>query len=374
VKRIVLAGGGHSHLEVLRAFGRAPVPGVELVLVSPHRWAPYSGMLPGLIAGHYAFEAAHVDLERLARFAGARFLPALVDALDPAGAVTLADGARLEFDFASLDIGSTPGASGIPGASEHAVAVKPVARFLDAWGQAVKRARSGALQRAAVVGGGAAGVELALAMQHRIAVASGRPDAVRWALVTDAEVLLPLHCARARSILERVLRARGVVVYRGRPATRVDSDGVVVAGGARIEADLVVWATGAAASPRLAASGLAVDERGFVAVDETLRSVSHPRVFAAGDCATILDHPRPKSGVYAVRQGPPLATNLRRALAGEPMVRYVPQAGALALISTGDRYAVATRGAWAVEGRWVWRWKDWIDRRFVARYAALPAR
>lgn len=372
MKRILLVGGGHSHIEVLRRFGRAPAPGVELVLVSPHRWTPYSGMLPGLVAGHYTFDAAHIDLERVARFARARFLPTIATALDPPGrTATLADGARLEFDLVSLDVGSAPATAGIPGAREHALGVKPVDAFLGAWDAFLERARTGELKRAVVVGGGAAGIEMVLAMQHRVAGVTGRPDAVEWQLVTDVDVLLPAHNERVRRIFRRILALREVEVHLSSRVVRVERGTVFAANGYRVAGDAVVWATGAAASPRFAASGLAVDDRGFVAVDETLRSTSHPHVFAAGDCATMVGHPRPKSGVYAVRQGPPLARNLRAAAAGRALERYVPQVEALALISTGDRYAVATRGGWALEGRWVWRWKDRIDRRFMRRYAAL---
>jgi selenide,water dikinase len=372
VKRIVLLGGGHSHVEVLRRLGLAPIAGVELVLVSPHRWTPYSGMLPGLVAGHYTFEDAHIDLERVARFAGARFLPTIATGLDPAAsAVTLADGTILECDFVSLDVGSTPATAGIPGASVHTLGVKPVDVFLRAWGALIERARGGALKRAVVVGGGAAGIELTLAMQHRIAVATGCRNAVEWQLVTDVDVLLPAHNARVRRIFRRILTEREIEVHLSSRVARVEPGTVFAANGFRVAGDVILWATGAAASPRFAASGLAVDDRGFVAVDETLRSLSHPNVFAAGDCATMVGHPRPKSGVYAVRQGPPLAQNLRAAVAGRPLERYVPQARSLALISTGDRYAIASRDGWTLEGGWVWRWKDWIDRRFMRRYAAL---
>lgn len=372
MKRIVLVGGGHTHVEVLRRFGLAPLAGVEVVLVSPHKWTPYSGMLPGLVAGHYAFEETHIDLERVARFAGARFLPTLVTGLDPAGrAGRLADGTALEFDLVSLDVGSTPATAGIPGAAAYAIGMKPVDAFLRTWEGVIERARSGAVKRAVVVGGGAAGIEMVLAMQHRLAAATGRPDAVEWQLVTDVDDLLPFHNARARRIIDRVLAERGVEVHRSSRVARVEPGVVWAAGGSRVAGDVIVWSTGAAASPWLARSGLAVDALGFVAVDERLRSTSHPHVFAAGDCATMLGHPRPKSGVYAVRQGPPLAANLRAAIEGCPLERYLPQERALALISTGDRYAVASRGAWALEGRWVWRWKDWIDRGFMRRYASL---
>ncbi|HTO47286.1 MAG TPA: FAD-dependent oxidoreductase [Burkholderiales bacterium] len=372
MKRLLLVGGGHAHVEVLRRFGRAPLRDVELVLVSPHRLTPYSGMLPGLVAGDYEHAAVHIDLERAARFARARFLQTLAAGIDTHRRVaTLANGASLEFDLVSLDVGSTPATAGVPGAAEHAIGVKPVDRFLQLWDNWCERARTGTLRRLLVVGGGAAGVETILAMHARLARETGRPDAVACALATDADQLLPMHPARVQDLLGRVLARRGIRLHLATPAVRIEPGAMTAADGSRIAADAIVWTTGAAAPPWLRGLGVALDAGGFVAVNESLQSISEERVFAAGDCATMIEHPRPRAGVYAVRQGPPLAANLRAALEGRPLARYVPQAHALAIISTGDGRAVAARAGWAVEGAWVWRWKDWIDRRFVARYAAL---
>ena len=372
MKRLLLVGGGHAHVEVLRRFGRAPLPDVELVLVSPHRLTPYSGMLPGLVAGQYEHAAGHIDLERVARFARARFLRTLAAGIDAHRRVaTLADGGSLEFDLLSLDVGSVPATAGIPGAAEHAVGVKPVDHFLHAWGDWRERARTGALRRLLVVGGGAGGVETILAMHARLARETGRPDAVACALATDVDRLLPMHPPRVQDLLGRALARRGIVVHLGMPAARIEPGAMVAANGTRIAADAIVWTTGAAAPPWLRSLGVALDAAGFVAVNETLGSISDERVFAAGDCATMIGHPRPRAGVFAVRQGPPLAANLRAALEGRPLAHYVPQERALSIISTGDGRAVAARGGWTAEGAWVWRWKDWIDRRFVARYAAL---
>ena len=372
MKRLLLVGGGHTHVEVLRRFGRAPVPGVELVLVSPHRLTPYSGMLPGLVAGTYEHAAVHIDLERVTRFARSRFLQTLVAGIDPQRRVaTLADGGSLEFDLVSLDVGSAPATAGVPGAAEHAVGVKPVDRFLQAWDGWCERVRNGALRRLLVVGGGAGGVETILAMHERLARETGRPDAVACALATDVDRLLPMHPARAQDLVGRALARRGIEVHLGMPAARVEPGAMIAADGSRLAADAIVWTTGAAAPPWLRQLGVALDPAGFVAVNECLQSISNERVFAAGDCATMVGHPRPRAGVYAVRQGPPLAANLRAALEGRPLARYVPQARALSIISTADGRAVAVRGDWAAEGAWVWRWKDWIDRRFIRRYAAL---
>jgi selenide,water dikinase len=215
------------------------------------------------------------------------------------------------------------------------------------------------------VGGGAGGVELTLAMQHHMRQAGAQ---AAFCVVTDTDAILPGHAAGVRRRLERVMRTRGVAHHVRSRVSEIDAGLARLADGTVIPADYVVWATGASAPAWLREAGLAIDSRGFVLVGETLQSRSHPEVFAAGDVATVERHPRPKSGVYAVRQGPPLAENLGRTLAGTRPERYLPQRVALALISTGDRHAIASWGPLSWEGDWVWRWKDRIDRRFMAQY------
>ncbi|MCC7326902.1 MAG: FAD-dependent oxidoreductase [Burkholderiales bacterium] len=373
-QRIILVGGGHSHVEVLRRFALRRDPMVALTLVSPDPSTAYSGMLPGLVAGHYTREQAHIALAPLATWAGARFVIDRIVGVDlDARIAALASGERVAFDLLSIDVGSAPDTS-VPGARVFTIPVKPVAAFLAQWAQMEARAADGTLRGIAIVGGGAGGVELALAMQHRFSATLGTA-APRLALITDSSSILPHHPAAVRRKLGRVLVARGVVLHLSSGAIAVEAGAVVVTLGRRVAADYIVWATGAAAPRWLAGTGLACDERGFVSVDDHLRSTSHAFVFAAGDCASQVGRPRPKSGVFAVRQGPPLAANLRRSAHGRPLRRFVPQRQALALISIGDRHALATRGPFTVEGAWVWRWKDWIDRRFMAKYvvpAALP--
>jgi selenide,water dikinase len=209
-------------------------------------------------------------------------------------------------------------------------------------------------------------------MQHRLQqlLADAAP---RFALITDQAQLLPEHAPRVRARFGQLLVARGVLLHLSSGAIAVEPRAVIATHHRRIAVDRIVWVTSAASQPWVAASGLACDQRGFAQVDNALRSTSHAFVFATGDCATQVRYPRPKSGVFAVRQGPPLADNLRKALHNTPPARYTPQRHALALISTGGRHAVASRGPFAVEGDWVWRWKDRIDRAFVARYNAPTA-
>src|SRR6516162_3803169 len=367
---LVLAGGGHAHVRVLKGFGMRPVPGVRVTLITRDVETPYSGMLPGYVAGHYSFEECHIDLGRLARFAGARLIRDEAIGLDRTGRfVRCCAHPPIRWDLLSIDIGSAPRAEDVPGAAEHTIAVKPIARFARRWEALLVRATRMPRLRLTVVGGGAAGVELALSAQHRLAGLC--EDAVEVTLVTR-EALLPSHNTRVRRLFERILAERGVAVLTGRAVVRVEPGMLICSDGTHIAFDEALWVTEAGAAPWLAETGLPLTADGFIAIDETLRSTGDPSIFATGDVATMIAHPREKAGVYAVRQGPPLAANLRRALAGKPVRRAVPQHRGLALIGTGDRHAVASRGPLAAYGASLWQLKDWIDRRWMRRYRELP--
>jgi selenide,water dikinase len=367
---LVLVGGGHAHVHVLKRFGMRPMPGVRLTLVTRDVETPYSGMLPGYVAGHYSFAECHIDLIRLARFAGARLIHDEAIGLDRVGRRVLCrDHPPIRYDFLSLDIGSTPRLDDVPGATEYTVSVKPIAQFGARWEALLERARDLDRLRLAIVGGGAGGVELALSAQHRLAgLLTAKPEVT---LVTR-EGLLPSHNPWVRRLFACILAERGIRVFTGNPVVRVEPGCLILADGAEIGFDEALWVTEAAGAPWLAETGLPLDERGFVVIDKTYRSPADGAVFAAGDIAAMPAHPREKAGVYAVRAGPPLAANLRRALAGRSLRRAVPQRQALALIGTGDARAVASRGPFAASGRSLWHLKDWIDRRWMRRYTELP--
>ena len=368
MKKLVLLGGGHAHVEVLRQFGQRQMNGVEITRISPDRHTPYSGMLPGLVAGHYSFGECHIDLEPLARYAGARFLQTSAGAIDPLRrTVTLADGVVLGYDVVSIDVGSTPPEHDIAGAPEHVIPVKPVKDFLDAWEVLIARIRAGEVRSIAMVGGGAAGVEMLLAMQHRVAQIQVL-HAMRFVLVTDTPQLLANHARGVRATLSHSLARKNVEVRCATRIARVEAKTLIAESSERIAADAIFLATGAAAPHWLVASGLTINDKKFIKINKHLQSASHAEVFAAGDCATIEGKVYPKSGVYAVRQGPPLAENLRRYLLDEPLVEYTPQPRTLALISTGEQHAIASWSAFSFHGNWVWRWKDNIDRAFMAKY------
>ncbi len=378
VKDLVLIGGGHTHVAVLKRFGMRPVAGVRLTLITRDVHTPYSGMLPGLVAGHYNFDDAHIDLAPLSRFAGARLYHAAAVGLDLDRRQVICDGRPpVPYDLLSINIGSTPSLCEVPGAEAVVVPVKPISSFVARWERfRVRVASARGPVRVGVVGVGAGGVELTLAVQfalHRMLEEAGRPtDALEFHLFGAGATILPTHNRGMRRRLERVLRERGVRVHLAQAVTAVSDGQVTRADGTTVALDEILWVTQAGAAPWLREAGLDVDAGGFVRVDDTLQSTSHAGVFAAGDVAAVVNHPREKAGVFAVRQGPPLADNLRRVLLGRSPRPFRPQRRFLTLVSTGGRHAVGARGPWSFEGAVIWRWKDWIDRRFMSKYRDLP--
>ncbi len=378
-KEIVLIGGGHAHVAVLRSFGMRPIPGVRLTLISPDYDTPYSGMLPGFLAGHYSFSESHINLIPLCQFAGAQFYRDSVVGLDLQKKKILCQNRpEISFDFLSIDTGSTPTMDSVPGAKEFGIPVKPVKRFLERWHEIEQSIKTGGNPSSdfTIVGGGAGGVELTLSLHHRLqewrkSQKSNKPS-FSFTLVTASQEILSTHNEHVRQSYSKVLHERSIALKRGFRVNRVEQGKIYDTEGNSHPFDHLLWVTHASAPSWLKEAGLETDDRGFIAVNDRLQSVSHPFVFAAGDVATMLRHPRPKSGVYAVRQGPPLTQNLRHSVHGEALGSYRPQERFLSLISTGDQYAIASKGNFTVQGKWVWKWKDQIDRRFMRRYQELP--
>lgn len=378
IKDVVLVGAGHAHVQVLRRFGMRPLPGVRLTLISRELHTPYSGMLPGLIAGHYGFDEAHIDTAPLARLAGARLYGDEVIGLDLARRLVLCrQRPPVPYDILSLDIGSRPNTGAVPGAAEHAIPVKPIDGFLARFEALRARILAGRSRRVLVVGGGAGGVELSFALAHRLrrdlAAAGGEPHALDLALVAGATGLLPGFPRAFRDQFVAELTRQGITLHAGARVRAVEPGGVLLDGGrGRIDADEILWTTEAAPAAWLGETGLALDAQGFIRVDATLRALGRDDVFAAGDTIAFEPRPIPRSGVYSVRAGPVLAANIRASLTGRPLRRYRPQSDALYIVSAGGRHAIATRNGLTLGGGWVWRWKDWIDRRFMRRFNELP--
>jgi selenide, water dikinase len=374
-RRLVLLGIGHTNAHVVRTWRSQPIDGVRLVCVSDSPVATYSGMLPGTLAGQYARGQMEIDLARLAASAGAELVVGEVSGLDPQRRQLLfRDRAPLSFEVLSIGIGSVPSFEGVSvGGGARIVAIKPMQTFLDRLDAQLRQAsarRAPRPVRIVVVGGGAGGVEVAMCLPAHLRLLYG--DAARHELTVVAgdDHLLP---GSSRGLVRRVSRLfarRGVRVLTGTRVTSVYDGTVAAADGQSVQAEVVIWATGAAPPPVLAHFGLPLDDRGFVLTTDTLQTTSGAPVFAVGDAGSIAGTRVPKAGVYAVRQAPVLWENLRRTLAGAPLERYRPQRGFLKLMNSGDGRAVGEWKGLSFEGRWAWRLKDVIDRRFIAAYQA----
>jgi selenide,water dikinase len=367
VQDILLIGGGHAHALVLRMWGMNPLPGARLTVVNPGPIAPYTGMLPGAIAGHYAKRDMMLDLVRLARFAGARLVLDRVVALDRAERTArLASGRVLAWDVASLDIGIASDLPDVPGYADHGVSAKPLGAYAERWEEFVATAPE--VPRVTIIGGGVGGVELALASAHRL-LHMGRSPQVT--VVERATHLLPGVAEATRATLRRALRDHAVSLCLGVTASRIGAREVELSDGLVLASDFTLSVAGARPQAWLHDSGLDLHD-GFVTVSPSLQS-SDPAIFAAGDCAHLAFAPRPKAGVFAVREAPVLFHNLRAAVSGGQMRAYRPQRDYLKLISLGGQRAVADKFGLRAGGGWLWRLKDRIDRRFMEKFEDFPA-
>ncbi|MEB3312918.1 MAG: selenide, water dikinase SelD [Cyanobacteriota bacterium] len=383
---LVLLGGGHSHALVLRQLGMVELPGVRITLISDRMETPYSGMLPAHIAGRYSLDQSHIDLRPLTRFANCRlYLDQVIGVDTERQQVLCAHHPPVAFDLLSIDTGSTPATVEVPGAREYSIPAKPVPELLQGWHRLLQavQAHPGQSWTLAVVGGGVGGVELVLNMQdrlhHLLADLGQPPDRLTLHLFHRGQALAPDRHPLVRQRLGRILQRRGIQVHLGEAVVQLDrpdpAGPVQIEGqsGRVLRCDRVFWVTSAAAPAWLQGSGLALDDQGFIQVGDTLQTLSHPNVFATGDVATMVHHPRPKAGVFAVRQGKPLYHNLLRFLQHQPLQPFHPQRQFLTLIDLGYGRTLAARGPWSWESALCRRWKDRIDQRFMARLREFPA-
>jgi pyridine nucleotide-disulfide oxidoreductase family protein len=377
MQNLVLIGGGHSHAIALRLLGLNlgldPLSQVKIILITDVLEAPYSGMLPAHIAGFYSHRSCHINLSNLAKFANADLILDRAVGLDLKNqVVTCQNHAPIRFDWLSIDIGSTPAANLIEGA-EFTMPVKPVPQFLEYWQNFLESLKTSDLHsvqkiKISIVGGGTGGVELALNMQAR----------------TGCEIHL---CHRQLSLMSgyptnigkyfsRLLEKRGINLHLNQTVNKVTKNlstskqVIHCESGLTIPCDRIFWVTNATAPKWIKYSGLQTDSQGFIEVDRTLRSLSHPHIFATGDIATIKNCPRPKAGVFAVRQGKPLYENLKRTINGKPLLAFYPQKHYLSLVGTGNGRAIAVRGnIYIGASKFLWLWKDCIDRKFMRQFS-----
>ena len=361
---LVLIGGGHTHALVLRKWGMNPLPGARVTVINPGPTAPYSGMLPGYVAGHYERWELDIDLVKLARFAGARVILGAVEGIDTdMRVVRVAGRPPVAFDVASVNVGITSDMPTMPGFAEFAVPAKPLGPFAARWAEYLNGTGTASV---AVIGGGVAGVELVMAMAHALR------ERGRKAQVTliDSATALAATGAKAAATIRQSLDALGVELIEQTGISRVAQDHIALEDGSQIPATFVTGAAGARPYDWIEQTGLEL-ESGFIRVNPYLRS-SNPMIFAAGDCAHLSENPRPKAGVYAVREAPILLNNLRAALGSGHMRRYVPQKDYLKLISLGGKSALAERLGTSFSGPVMWKWKNHIDQKFMNKFRDLP--
>ena len=361
---LVLIGGGHTHALVLRMWGMNPLAGVRVTVIDPVPATAYSGMLPGFVAGHYQRKELDIDLVKLCRFAGARLITAPAQSIDlETKQINVPGRVPVAFDVASIDVGITSAMPDMTGFREHAVPAKPLGPFADAWTAHLNQPNPGPV---AIIGGGVAGCELTMAMAHALQ-AKGAKTAVH--LIERGHVLSASSDA-TRSKIRKAIAELGAEIHENAQITEI-TDGVIkFAGGQDIAADFITGAAGARPYDWLQQTGLALHD-GFIAVNQHLQS-SDPAIFATGDCAHMTRSPRPKAGVFAVRQAPVLFQNLRAALGTGKWADYSPQKDYLKLVSLGGKTALAEKFGHTLTGPTLWRWKNWIDQKFMQKFQELP--
>ncbi len=368
-KDLVLVGGGHTHALVLRKWAMNPLPGVRITLISPQALTPYSGMLPGLIAGHYSFEQTHIDLVKLSLWANIRFIQDSVTAIDAASnTLELKNRPAIEFDVVSIDIGSTPNQS-IEGSAEYTTPVKPISEFYQRWNQIQKHAQQQKIKSLAVVGGGAGSVEVIMAIAFKLKQFNA---SIQYHLITAADDILPGY---NRTVIKRVkqqLKKYHIGIHSSTRVARLGENTIYCQNADSILADEIIWCTQAAGSTWLRQSQIECDDAGFMKVRQTLQSLCYEHIFAAGDIANMVANPRPKAGVYAVRQADTLLHNLRAVLLNQSLVEYTPQDGFLSLLALGEKRATGSKSLLSFSGDWVWRWKSSIDNKFMHQFHQLP--
>ncbi|SEM94592.1 selenophosphate synthase [Pseudorhodobacter antarcticus] len=364
---ILLIGGGHAHALLLRAWGMAPQAGARITVVNPGPVAPYTGMLPGHIAGHYTRAEMMIDLVRLARFAGARIIMGRAIAMDrSAKTVELENGRHLRYDVASVDIGIASTLPNVAGFTDHALAAKPLGGYAQGWDDFLAHAPQS--PNIVIIGAGVGGAELAMASAHRLRQSGRTPNIT---VLERGDTALPLLGQGARHALLAGLARHNVTVVLNAEPAQITAISVTISGGHTLPSDFTLSVAGAQPQTWLANTDLDL-HHGFITVSPTLQS-SDPHIFAVGDCAHLAHAPRPKAGVFAVRQAPILLYNLRASLSGAALRPYHPQRDYLKLISMGQQRAVADKLGLRLEGAVLWRWKDRIDRTFMAKFATYPA-
>ncbi|MBF0265544.1 MAG: selenide, water dikinase SelD [Gammaproteobacteria bacterium] len=371
---LVFAGGGHSHAIALKMFAMNPIAGVRITLISENVDTPYSGMLPGLLAGHFNFDQCHIDLRHLCEAADVNFIQGKVVSVDPLdNKVYLVNRPAIHFDVLSINIGSTPDLSALTSGQELVHPVKPIAKFLPK----INQLDNSDFKELAIVGGGAAGVELALSLDYRFNNKLNK--SIKISLFNADQEILNGHNKNVRIKVNDILQKRNISVFNQSVVKEISlKDDKKYLNfihqnslSAQNSFDEVIWATHASAAGWLKNSGLKLNEAGFIEVNNNLQTLSYKNIFATGDISTIQGHERAKSGVFAVRQGMPLYENIKRFILKQALKAYFPQQHFLSLLNCGNQYSIASWRNMAFSGKWLWFVKRFIDQRFMQQFQQL---
>ncbi len=371
IRDVVLVGGGHAHIHVFPDFAANMPTDIRITVIADTAIATYSGMVPGFVDGQYSQQQLEIDARPLAELVDARVIVARADRIDPIKkTISLDNGDSVSYDIVSFNTGSTVAGKDLPGVKDHALPTRPIGLFVKRINELITCAKNHDKAdpfHVIVVGAGAGGIEVAFTLKNRLVRETGSP--IHITILDRGPRILSGYCNKLVQRIERKSKSCGVEIRCNAPVSSVAADHVALDGGETIACDALIWVAGAISHPLFSDSNLATDDRGFLKVRSTLQAQDYDDIFATGDCAALIDYPKTaKAGVYAVRQGPYIAHNLRALLEGKPLKRYTPQRDFLLLMNLGNGYAVGTKKGLTFGGKWVMRLKDHIDRKFMKRF------
>ncbi|MBC7740959.1 MAG: FAD-dependent oxidoreductase [Bdellovibrionaceae bacterium] len=364
-KSILLLGGGHAHIQVLHALAKFKGPATKLTLVSDVIEAPYSGMIPSYLADIYNREQLQFNLKEICIRYGFNFIhDSAVQINASENNVHLASGQIISYDFCSINIGIEPQSIMTGPTDEDLIYLKPISQLLQHWDR-IKNKSAASITHIAVIGGGAAAFEIAVACRRHF-----KNPHCRIQIITGVRGLLAGENARIQRWALASLKYLQVEIISERKVSQVKDSYLILNDGQKIKKQICLVATSAKAPPLLRNSNLPVNENGFVIVERDLRVTGFKNIFAVGDCSEFSAQPLPKAGVFAVREGPVLIANLKKLLVNSPRLKdYKPQSRFLKIMVSGENIALASYGRWSAKGKLAWILKDIIDRRFMKRFS-----